>query len=611
MKAIRWRKGLAALAAACIIGAAHPAAAIASDYKLGYNTSASENDYIFTTKSPKGSIGKSMSIPFRVRATDEDMDNLKISLLETNEFQQIEERGNGDYTVDYYPFEIMETTFVAKNVGSIKSGNVKSVSLSARVRRDALQGYYSIPVQLEWDGGSDIDYINIWISTSASTSADEEEDKKEGAYFVVGENQSTPRGVYPNVMDYTVNFRNRRETTAQDVTVSMQLSEDDAKFPFEINDGNYDRSFERVQPGETVSAGYSMAIREDSYTGYYPIKYTITFRLSSEGDLHTEEGTMYVHVTSKDKEDQLGDFNANDRTRARLIVDSYHTIPEQIYAGDEFELVLNMKNASTSVPASNILFNLESEKVSDSAVFTTEAGSSSMVVNGLAPGQSTEVRAKFTARAGVDQRSYAITVKEKYDSPEFKNAEESITVDIPVKQYARLSTSTIDVMPDSMAVGSESNVMFGINNTGKVILYNVTVTFEADSIKTTDAYVGNIKPGETGNVDTMLTGVAPTLDEGAVRIRIDYEDENGTPAEPVEKELSLFVTEAVEETWDMGGDMGVGSPEAEAAPSFWSKYKIPVMAGAVMAAGAVVVIVLRVRKKRRAAREEDVEDEIS
>ncbi len=89
----------------------------------------------------------------------------------------------------------------------------------------------------------------------------------------------------------------------------------------------------------------------------------------------------------------------------------------------------------------------------------------------------------------MDQRSYAITIKEKYDSPEFKNAEESIVVDIPVKQYAKLSTSTIEVMPDNMTVGSESNVMFGINNTGKVILYNVTVTFEGDSIKTTDAYV--------------------------------------------------------------------------------------------------------------------------
>ena len=72
----------------------------------------------------------------------------------------------------------METTFVGKNVGNIKAGNVKSVSLSARVRRDAAQGYYSIPIQLEWDGGYDVDYINIWISTSSTTSEDEEEDKK-------------------------------------------------------------------------------------------------------------------------------------------------------------------------------------------------------------------------------------------------------------------------------------------------------------------------------------------------------------------------------------------------------------------------------------------------
>ena len=131
------------------------------------------------------------------------------------DFQQIESSGDSDYTIDYYPFEIMETTFTAKHVGNIKAGNVKSVSLSARVRRDAGQGYYSIPIQLEWDGGSDVDYINIWISTSTSSSADDEEDKKEGNYFVIGENQSTPRGIYPNVLDFDVNFRNKRETTAR------------------------------------------------------------------------------------------------------------------------------------------------------------------------------------------------------------------------------------------------------------------------------------------------------------------------------------------------------------------------------------------------------------
>lgn len=610
-KAGNRKKRLIALLAAAVMALAAPVHASASDFKLGYNTNASNNDYIFTTKSPRGNIGKSMSIPFRIRSTDEDMKNVKISLAETGDFQFIEEKGEGDYLIDYYPFEIMETTFTPKSVGNIDKGSVKSVSLSARVRRDAAQGYYSIPILIEWDGGSDIDYVNIWVSTSSSTSADDEEDKKEGTYFVIGENQSTPRGVYPEVCNFGVNFRNRRETTAQDVTVSMQLSEDDAKFPFEINDGNYDRTFERVGFGETVTAPYSMAIRKDSYTGYYPIKFTITFRLSSEGDLHTEEGTFYVHVVSKDKEDDLRDFDANDRTRARLIVDSYYTIPEEIYAGSEFELVLNMKNASTSVPASNILFNLESEKVSDSAVFTTEAGTSSMVINALSPGQSTELRAKFTAKAGVDQRSYGITVKEKYDSPEFKNAEESITVDIPVKQYARLSTSNIDVMPDNMTVGSESNVMFGINNTGKVILYNVTVTFEGDSIKPTDAYVGNIKPGETGNVDTMLTGIAPTMDDGTIKVRIDYEDENGVAAEPVEKELTLMVTEDMPMEWDAAMDVDAEAMGMEEPLSFWGRYKLYLIGAAVMVLAAAAGIVIHIRRKRKAAKEEEIDDEIS
>ena len=604
-------RGIAALTAAALTVSAGPAAlSLGADYNLGYSTNPSENDYIYTTRTPRGRIGKSMTISFRIRATDSDMENVRVRLAQTDDFQQIEERGSGDYIVDYYPFEIMETTFVAKSVGDVSQGKTKSTSLSAQVRWDAGQGYYSIPILIEWDGGEDIDYVNIWISTD--TSDDSEEDTEaEGVYFVVGENQSTPRGAYPNVMNYTVNFRNKRDITAQDVTIHMELSEDDTKFPFEINDGNYDRYYERIGYGETVAVPYSMAIRKDSYTGYYPIKFTVTFRLSSEGDLHTEELLFYVHITSKDKEDDLGDFDANDRVRARLIVDSYYTVPEVVYAGDEFDLVMNMKNASTNVPASNILFTLESEKVDDSAVFTTESGSSSIVVDSLGPGQSTEVRARYTARAGVDQRSYAITIKEKYDSPEFKNAEESISVDIPVKQYARLTTSNIEVMPASITVGSESNVMFGINNTGKVILYNVTVSFLGDSINPVDSYVGNIKPGETGNVDAMLSGVAPTMDDGTITISITYEDENGVLAEPVTKEMNLMVTEdmSMDEMWDPA----MTDPSLmEEEPSFWEKYGLFVGLGAAAALIAAVVVIRKLRAKKKAKEEEEeIDDEIS
>ena len=125
-----------------------------------------------------------------------------------------------------------------------------------------------------------------------------------------------------------------------------------------------------------------------------------------------------------------------------------------------------------------------------------------------------------------------------------------MSVDIPVKQIPRLNTGTFEVMPDSISVGEESNVMFGINNTGKVTLYNVMARFEADSIQTTDTYVGNIKSGETGNVDCMVTGSAPTTDDGKVKVIISYEDENGEVSE-VEKELTLYVSEPAPDMDDM------------------------------------------------------------
>ena len=153
--------------------------------------------------------------------------------------------------------------------------------------------------------------------------------------------------------------------------------------------------------------------------------------------------------------------------------------------------------------------------------------------------------------------------------------------------------------------------MFGINNTGKVILYNVTASFLGDSISQVDAYVGNIKPGETGNVDTMLSGVAPTMDDGTITISITYEDENGVMAEPVVKEMNLMVTEdmSMDEMWDPAmTDPALTQEE----PSFWKKYGIFLGIGGAAAAVIGAVIICKVRKKRKAKKEEEeLDDEIS
>ena len=222
----------------------------------------------------------------------------------------------------------------------------------------------------------------------------------------------------------------------------------------------------------------------------------------------------------------------------------------------------------------------------------------------------TELTVDMLSRAGIDQRSYALTIKETYDSPEFKNASESVTIDIPIKQIARLNTGTVEVMPDNLTVGSESNIMFPINNTGKVILYNVMVAFEADSIQPTDTYVGNIKPGETGNVDVMISATAPTQDEGKVKMLITYEDENGEVQPAVEKEFNLMVMEDIQEDFGMDIDVGDFTDVPMEDGSFFGKYKMHIGAAVLLAAGAVF-LVIRLKKKKKAQQEEDDVDEIS
>jgi hypothetical protein len=603
------RKGVVWLLVVLIMASSVPAAVFAQ-----YDTS--KNTYIDVKKTQSGKTGENISINM-VFINNEGHDLNGVAVLFDQsvaqaEYEATEDADEESKTIrssDTFPFEITTSTFDAKLLGKVNSGSSKNFTLTARVRRDIPEGYYVVPLEVKV-GGTHATYekVNIWITKSSGTTAS---GSTQGTIqFELGEDQSTPFGVYPDVMNYNMNVRNSSDITAFDVNIRMKVDQDNTKFPFDINDGNYTKHYDRIGGGQKIEIPYSMSIRKEVYSGYYPISFVIEYRDSTEGDIQKAEGSFFVKVQNKEKEDETKEFNANDRSKARLIVDGFQTNPETVYAGDEFELTLHMKNASENVAASNILFSLESEKVTESAVFTTDASSSSIVVNSLGAGQVTDVKVKMRAGAWVDQRTYALTVIEKYDSPEFKNAEEKVIVNIPVRQVPRLNTGTIEVSPDAVNVGSETNVMFPINNTGKVLLYNVMINFLGDSIQQTSSYVGNIKPGETGNVDAMISAIAPTVDDGRIKVLITYEDENGVVSEPIEKEITLMVSEAQET--DFGGeDPGVLPTDTE--PHGFAKYRNVIIASVIVVLAVGIaggVIVLKRLKKKKEAAEEEINHEI-
>ena len=546
------------------------------------------NSVFHQDKIPVGKTGKIMNVTFYVE-TGSDYGDAWAGIA----------YDDGDDEEDViFPFELTSETTDRKHVGKITKGKKKNITISARVRRDVPEGYYGIPVYLADDkesGRGVQEYINVYIQKSATTDSSSESEAVKDVDFTIGEGQSTPRGKYPDVLNFSLNMANTGKLTAFDVTAHMVMDKDSTVFPFEINDANYDRHFDKIESGGMANLDYSFAIQKNTYTGYYPIKLEITYRESTEGELKKAEEQFFVHIDNKDKDEtttSAKEFNPNDRTKARIVVDSYRTEPKDVFAGETFDLFITMKNASASVPASNILFTLESEKVSDSAVFSMEEGSSSHAVNSLPANQTTELKLKMTARAGVDQRSYSITINEQYDSPEFKNATDKVTVDIPVKQMARMNVGSFDINPDTINVGDDSNVTFQINNTGKVILYNLMAKFSADSIKENEAYVGNIKPGESGNVDVNLTGKEVTTDDGKINLTISYEDENGNIKEET-RDFILNVTKATEEETDITG------PDITDNKGKHFNIVPFIIAGAAVAAVVILIIVVKRLKHKK------------
>ena len=635
IKGLRW---MATFLAACMLMGAVPATAFAAKE----TTEAAEtipqvyrmdddNDTVRLVigKTPTLYIGKNGTVSVTLmNMEDKDWIETEIWIASEDDFRnhysdeitKTEDRDSEESSIvqsmkTIYPFEVTDSLNRHYKVGHVNKKAKKTVNLNVNVKKGLEEGYYPILIYIskraQGEDGMSSEYaktIMAWIETKKTTGTSEtDEDSSEPVAFALGENQSTPSANYSEVMNFDVNVRNTGYKTAYDVRVDMVLSEDITKFPFEINDGNYDRQMGNMNPDQTVAVPFSMAVREKAKSGYYPIKFKIRYRENENGNFAAPvEDTFYVRVYGKDEGDSLdSEAGENERTKARIIVDSFETDPAEIYAGQDFTLKVRMKNASNSIAASNILFTFESEAVSDSPVFTTVNGSNSVVVNSLAPGASDTLTIKFSSSPTAEQRSYTITINEQYDSPEFKNAKEAVKIAVGLKQEARLNTGTIEVMPDAISVGEESNVMFSINNTGKVMLYNVNAVFEADSIQKNEAYVGNIEPGKSGNVDTMINGIAPTADDGKVKLSITYEDENGKVS-TVEKEIQLMVNEDqsmdesnVDDTWS--------SDDIQPEPSTTDKLKhlaIPVgIVGVVLA--AVILVVIR-RKKKKAGMDDEI-----
>lgn len=408
-----------------------------------------------------------------------------------------------------------------------------------------------------------------------------------------------------------LSFINLGKTDITDVVITPTVSNDKTKWPFNIGQAYDAQTIQIIQAADnTVDAyskrmdvGWFFNVRNDVLTGCYPLPFHVTYY--QNGALVETDITTYINIKGSDpKKKLIKDEDDEDKKAAnpRIIVTGYRTDPGEVYAGATFNLTVSVKNTSRQTAVENVLFNMEATvegKDADAtyAAFLPTSGSSSVYKERIAPGETYDMSIEMEAKADLSQKPYVLTVNMKYDTEDQVNLTDVAHVSVPIKQEAKLDTGAAEIMPESIAVGEQSNVMFSIFNTGKTTLFNVKVNYESETVDSGITYLGNIAPGNTGNVDSMLTGIAPDTGGGTVKAVITYEDEVGNESR-YEKDLNLLVYEM---TFDEGMMENVPTEPFEEEPA---QKKIPLVAviGIVAAVVAVIVVVAVVISKKKKAK---------
>lgn len=463
-----------------------------------------------------------------------------------------------------------------------------------------------------------VDYVkNVKAELDAcKTPAVQEPEKKEekievnSNIIIGGKEYETTTANAGHHCEIAVPLVNLGDTKVTNVVITPVLSSDPAVWPFDIEKTDYSQTCEKLygeDSGKDVldrkhTFRWTLRTRDDAVTGYTKITFNVSYN-EADGSKGSVALDYYVQVNGVEPAEANGKIST-----PRVIVTGFTTTPEEVYAGDTFKLTLNLKNTSKTTTVSNMLFDIQgTQEGTDAnntyAAFLPTAGSSTIFVDSIGPNGTKSISIELKSKADLAQKPYVVTVNMEYEDDKANPFTETASVSVPIKQEAKVDLSSIQLMPDSIQIGNEANVMFSIYNVGKTQLYNVNVKFAADSVSGGDTFLGNLAPGATGNVDAYLMGQAMTTDDGTVKILISYEDEEGKEA-VIEKTMNLYVSEPYYPEMYEDPMMMEGMVEAEKSFPWWGYAII----GAVVIGGAVAaVFVIKKKKKAKKAAQEEMD----
>lgn len=385
------------------------------------------------------------------------------------------------------------------------------------------------------------------------------------------------------------------------ITVTPDLGDTTAS-PFVYK--NYQKSFKATD--EIVDSGkekqhvflvdYTFALNSGRMNGIYPVIFNVA---ASDGYMNLSQSfTVYVRITDGQSPDtgDGGDVAVSDSSEEtptsepKVIITKCTSSPENIEAGSEFSLLIELKNTSTIKYVQNMTIEVT---CADAGLNLLE-DSHTFYFDRLGTEETLELPLRFKAGSNMTEGRYDIQLAMSYDNPDAVSLSSSGTLSVDVRQPLKIELESSD-FPESMNAGDTVTLSVQALNLGRGKIYNARCTIDVPGLSAgTSAFLGNLDAGSAvsgelkifaGMKDEAVYGSA--YGETSGQLILEYEDEDGN-SYSIEKNVSTEVKPLV-----------INAPEeaAEEDAGIGMQWIIGVVVIALVLAG-ITIISLYIKKKR-------------
>lgn len=259
-----------------------------------------------------------------------------------------------------------------------------------------------------------------------------------------------------------------------------------------------------IEPGQMGSGSVEIQVSpmKKSDMKYGVTKGTVTYYYETEfGKKKKVTKSFSLKIKKADKDDKKKNEDETEPTfQPKIIVDSYKCSKKNIYAGEDFNVEIVLKNTNKTINAENMMVTAGSENES----LQIKSKSNNVFIDSIPANGSTIVKYDISSANGIPTGQYTLNLTMNYADENGNTYDSTGQVKININQKMKVQFDSL-IISDEAEIGDTIEASINAINLGNEKVKNVRAQLSGDGLCPQGTiFIGDIEPGQIGNASTNI-----------------------------------------------------------------------------------------------------------